>query len=124
MKNVIKSLNHVALHVSDVEKSTYFYEKILGLQKLENRPNFDFNGSWFELGSNTALHLIEGLDYETKSFPRGTHFAIEVHLILAIETALKSKGIAYKGPKTRPDGAWQIFISDPDGYCIEFTQLN
>lgn len=123
MLNQIKSLNHVALQVSDVEKSVDFYENILGFKKLDTRPNFDFKGAWFDLGLNTALHLLEGLDYEVKSFSRGTHFAVEVKSILDTENALKLKKIAYRGPKTRPDGAWQIFISDPDGHCIEFTEL-
>lgn len=123
MQHQLKSLNHVALQVSNVEKSIDFYANVLGLKPLENRPNFDFKGAWFSLGENTALHLLEGLDYEVKSFSRGTHFAVEVKSIIDTEILLKSKNIAMKGPKTRPDGAWQIFITDPDGHCIEFTEL-
>lgn len=123
MKNLIKSLQHVALHVSNVQNSIHFYKNILEFEQLSTRPNFDFDGAWFSLGETRELHLLEGLNYEVKSASRGTHFAIEVHSIKSIEQFLSSKSIVFKGPKTRPDGVWQIFISDPDGHVIEFTEL-
>ncbi len=42
-------LNHVALHVADVEKSCEFYRDTLKLEPDE-RPAFDIPGAWFWLG--------------------------------------------------------------------------
>ncbi len=123
MNSQIKSLNHVALQVSNVGKSMFFYEKILGLKKLESRPLFDFNGAWFDLGNNSSLHLIEGLLGRVNSNSRGSHFAIEIKSIKETETYLKNKNIDCSDTKIRQDGASQIFIIDPDGYCIEFVML-
>ena len=41
MKNLIKSLNHIALSVSNVDNSIDFYENKLGFKRLK-RPDFDF----------------------------------------------------------------------------------
>ena len=43
-------LNHVALHVANVEKSKDFYINTLKLESIE-RPAFDFPGAWFRLGA-------------------------------------------------------------------------
>jgi hypothetical protein len=39
--------------------------------------------------------------------------------IAAWEVHLKKTGVAFRPRKQRPDGAWQIFLSDPDGHFIE-----
>ena len=116
-------LNHIALHVSDVKKSIIFYKEVLEFEQLSTRPAFDFDGAWFRLGQYQELHLIEGRDYEVNSHSRKTHFALKVESAKEIEVFLKSKNLELVGPKPRPDGALQIFITDPDGYWIEFTEL-
>jgi catechol 2,3-dioxygenase-like lactoylglutathione lyase family enzyme len=118
----IKSLNHVALHVADVGASIEFYENKLGLQPLE-RPLFDFPGAWFDLGEGRQLHLIGGRSLPVHSSNRGTHFALEVDSIQDAAEHLRSKILKFLGPKKRPDGAWQIFVMDPDGHFIEFCQV-
>jgi catechol 2,3-dioxygenase-like lactoylglutathione lyase family enzyme len=55
----VKGLSHIALIVSDVGLSTYFYSNILGLEQVK-RPNFDRHGAWFSLGGGVELHLIKG----------------------------------------------------------------
>ena len=42
-------LDHVALHVEDVDASCRFYGEALMLESLP-RPDFDFPGAWFRLG--------------------------------------------------------------------------
>ncbi|MDN5204438.1 VOC family protein [Fulvivirgaceae bacterium BMA10] len=118
----IKELNHVALHVKDVEKSVAFYKDILELRPLP-RPAFDFDGAWFQLGDEQELHLIEGRSQEVVSNYKGNHFALRVEDINAVEDLFLKKGLKYLPKKTRPDGAWQIFLQDPDGHFIEFTEI-
>ena len=115
----ILELNHVAIHVRDLAASNHFYGEILGLPQLA-RPNFDFPGAWFALGSQ-ELHLIAdpGLAPDSR---RHHHFALSVADTNAIRRELEQKGfegILSHGP--RPDGAVQLFISDPDGYRIELV---
>jgi len=37
----------------------------------------------------------------------------------AWETFLSETGVDYLPRRTRPDGAFQIYVTDPDGYFIE-----
>jgi len=113
----ITQLNHIALHVADLAASDAFYESILQLKKIL-RPDFKFPGSWFRLGVDQELHLIDR-PVEGDATPRERHFALMVDDIVAFEAHLRSKQIEFTGPKPRPDGAQQIFLRDPDGHVIE-----
>jgi catechol 2,3-dioxygenase-like lactoylglutathione lyase family enzyme len=50
------AFHHIALSVTDMDRATWFYSEVLGLEKIE-RPPFDFGGAWYQLGEHT-LHLI------------------------------------------------------------------
>lgn len=114
----ILNLNHIALHVEDLDASTVFYRDKLGLLPIK-RPDFDFPGAWFRLGISQELHLIAGRTEPVASHSRKTHFALEVEDVEEARKYLALSGLNMVGPKKRPDGAWQIFITDPDGYWIE-----
>ena len=114
----ILELNHVAIVVSDVERSCAFYRDVLQLTSLP-RPAFDFPGAWFRLGTNQELHLIGGRGEPVVAGPRGNHFALQVQDLAAWEQHLKDVNASFQPKKQRPDGAWQIFLRDPDGHYIE-----
>jgi lactoylglutathione lyase len=112
-------LNHVALLVSDVDKSCGFYRDVLRLEQIP-RPAFNFPGAWFRLGTAQELHLIGGGSAGAKpASSRGNHFALRVDDPEAWRQYLQPLGVIVRGPVTRPDGAIQIFIGDPDGHLIE-----
>jgi lactoylglutathione lyase len=116
---IILELNHVALFVADVERSARFYRESLGLPVLP-RPAFDFPGAWFRLGAQQELHLIGGrLKGPVDDHSRGGHFALQVADVAATAAELKAKGLVFRGPGWRPDGALQIFLEDPDGHLVE-----
>jgi lactoylglutathione lyase len=116
-------LNHVALHVRDLEASVEFYSARLGLAPIP-RPDFDFPGAWFRLGESQELHLIAGRDGDVRSHRRGSHFALGVASIAEAEAELTAQGLSFEGRFVRPDGAYQIYVYDPDGYAIEFCQVD
>lgn len=118
----ILELNHVALHVKDVPASCRFYGDLLGFIALP-RPAFDFPGAWFALGPRQELHLIGDRQQAISSHHQGNHFALKVASIAQTEDHLQSVGLAFMDPKQRPDGMWQIFLTDPDGHVLEFTEL-
>ncbi len=111
-------LNHVAIHVADVEASCQFYEDVLQLQSIP-RPAFNFPGAWFQLGEQQELHLIGGRTDETNGHHRGNHYALMVDDIDAWEQHFQDNDIPYLPRRTRPDGAFQIYVTDPDGHVIE-----
>ena len=111
-------LNHVALHVRDVDRSRQFYSDVLLLRSLP-RPAFSFPGAWFQLGIDQELHLIGDRERAVVSASRGNHYALMVDDMDAWESHLKDAGIDYGARRTRPDGAFQVFFQDPDGHTIE-----
>lgn len=118
----VRDLNHVALSVADLEASVAFYGETLGLKQLP-RPDFPFPGAWFALGARSELHLIVGDGSIGSEGPRDSHFALEVDDVPAVVALCDEKGIAHDGARTRPDGAAQFYIQDPDGHWLEFTSL-
>ncbi len=114
----ILELNHVALHVGDIERSKDFYQNILRLEPLP-RPAFDFPGAWFRLGEGQELHLIGERGEPVHSHHRGNHFALRVDDLDQWEKHLVDQKANFNPRKRRPDGAWQIFLRDPDGHTIE-----
>jgi glyoxylase I family protein len=138
----IKTIHHVSLPVSHLDRAKAFYEGVLGLEPIQ-RPKFSFEGAWYRVG-NGDLHLIvpEGDDEPTFRPGKGadshdTHFAIRVERYSDAVAHLESKG--YRPSKERrpkpdaanplpmrlspagPAGFPQIYILDPDGNVIEIN---
>jgi lactoylglutathione lyase len=111
-------LNHVALYVTDVRRSSDFYRGVLRLEPIP-RPAFTFPGAWFRLGTNQELHLIAGRDEPFSRSNANNHFALRVDNLEDWERHLAGAGAQFNPRKQRPDGAWQIFLRDPDGHAIE-----
>jgi lactoylglutathione lyase len=114
----VLELNHVAVHVKDLEASRNFYRNILRLEPLP-RPAFNFPGAWFRLGGQQELHLIGERIEPVLSHSRGNHFALRVDDLDEWETHLRQAKADFVPPKRRPDGARQLFMRDPDGHVIE-----
>lgn len=129
----VKTLDHVTLIVKDLQRSREFYVDALGMTPIE-RPAFSFAGSWFQAG-DTQIHLI--LEFEG-SAPAGLapsekgkssrthHFAFQVDDAHLAAQRCRELGLpVVDGPKERPDGAVQVFVTDPDGHVVELcSQTN
>jgi glyoxylase I family protein len=129
----IASLHHVALTVTDLERSRRFYREVLGLDEIA-RPNFPFPGAWFQVGEAQQLHLIvhtnptfrtnKGLD------TRDVHFAIRVRSYWETVEFLKARGYREDAeddlqkiivnPRATA-GFPQMYILDPDRHVIEIN---
>ena len=99
-------------------KSCEFYERVLELQPIP-RPAFDFPGAWYQLGTAQELHLIGERDQPVHSHPKSNHFALLIDDMDAWEAHLKALSEEYYERRMRPDGAFQIYVTDPDGHSIE-----
>lgn len=123
----VQDLDHVTLVVKDLERSRNFYVDVLGMQEVP-RPAFSFAGSWFQAGK-TQIHLIlefagsgpaGNLTPEPLRSSRSQHVAFAVDDAAACVARLKECNVPIlSGPKPRPDGFIQLFVSDPDGHVVE-----
>ena len=140
MGDLIKSINHMAIIVSDVGRSLAFYTEIIGFQQIQ-RPNFDRHGAWLTMG-NLELHLIKGVP----NAPTGrdlivSHIALETeHPEKVLEKLLEfevpfRQNISVPDPKKARDNLveafensegkiTQYFVRDPDGYYLELCNCD
>jgi lactoylglutathione lyase len=133
----VKSVNHIAILVSDVSKSTQFYRNVIGLEQIR-RPNFDSHGAWFTMG-NCELHLIKGkpVVHEGDDLVVG-HISLDAVNIGGVLAKLRKMNVAFRKNTSVPAGkdagsmntnsnndmmsskiVTQFFIRDPDGYYLE-----
>ncbi|NUO00867.1 MAG: DUF1080 domain-containing protein [Saprospiraceae bacterium] len=118
----VSGYNHVALAVKDIEESARFYREIIGLEPVPVPEHLKAIRSWFKIGPGQELHLLAGRTFPvTNNDPNLGHFALTIPDADPVEQFLKAKGMPYLRQQ-RFDGAWQIYISDPDGYFIELNE--
>lgn len=115
--------DHVAIAVTDLDRSADFYKRVFGFPELKAPVK---NRRWLDLGSGFALHLIPdrtapvGLD-------RGNHIAFAVADFDGFVAMLTRERIAFTDFEDKPstiqrlrtDGVRQVYIRDPDGHRIE-----
>lgn len=122
-----KTIDHITIVVENLQRSTHFYSHVLGLERME-RPDFGFPGAWLQAGT-TQIHMNTaspeagqaGLpSLGAAQVSRGFHFAFQVEDCDRAAEQLRAEGIEIvTGPRSRPDGARQLYIYDPDGHLIE-----
>ena len=119
-------LNHIAVYVSDLNKSSAFYESLLNLPIIEE-PFKDGRHVWFSLGAAGQLHLIQG-EFEKVKFNKNEHLCFSVPSIDQFIVKLDKQKIDYsnwpgtaKEPTLRVDGVKQIYFQDPDGHWLEIN---
>jgi catechol 2,3-dioxygenase-like lactoylglutathione lyase family enzyme len=119
-----KSLHHVSLTVTDLERANDFYRRILCLKEVA-RPDFDFPGAWFEIDGQ-QIHLIVDPSSQTirqdKSLSsREGHFALRVENYYDTLNWLKQNEVEILENPNGKSGFAQIFCADPDGNLIELN---
>ncbi|MBL0358501.1 MAG: VOC family protein [Chitinophagaceae bacterium] len=120
------TLNHIAVYVHNLQKSTAFYQNMLHLDTIPE-PFHDGRHSWFSIGPKSHLHLIQGAAAITAHDKNG-HLCFSVASLKDFIAVLKQNNIEYenwRGEKYavthRVDGVDQIYFKDPDGYWLEIN---
>jgi catechol 2,3-dioxygenase-like lactoylglutathione lyase family enzyme len=118
----VTEINHVVLHVANLERSRRFYTEVLGFedrtlkvnpgQATSPHPTMTF----LQAGSQ-GLDLFEVPEGDVHGGEEMNHMALSVEAVDIGEAAavLKEAGIEVSGKTPRNTA----FISDPDGHRIE-----
>ncbi|MFL5742486.1 MAG: VOC family protein [Flavisolibacter sp.] len=119
-------LNHIAIYVQDLKKSTAFYRDVIGLDTIPE-PFHDHHHTWFSVGGNSHLHVISGAQSIT-SHDKNAHLCFSVPSVDEFIPRLNQAHVAFEdwpgkpqSVTTRVDGVKQIYFRDPDGYWIEIN---
>ncbi|UOQ78181.1 VOC family protein [Hymenobacter sp. 5516J-16] len=118
------AVNHIALYVYDLQKSTNFYQNVLGLRQI-SEPFKDGRHVWFRMGPHSQLHLIQGAA-RVEEHAKDTHLAFRVKDLGKFTARLDQSATPYsswtgeaKQTTARPDGVKQVYLQDPDKFWIE-----
>lgn len=117
------TLNHVALYVKDLAKSTGFYRDLIEIDTIPE-PFHDGRHTWFKVAEHVQLHLIQGSNIVTPDI--NTHLCFSIRSMDKFIARLDKLNINYRNwkgdaraPTVRVDGVKQVYLQDPNGYWVE-----
>ena len=121
----VTALLHAGLLVADLPRAKVFYESVLGLSVVPNRPDLPYPGTWYELGGGQQLHLMNLPNPDTASVRpqhggRDHHIALGVKNMAALKSRLDAAGVTYTVSQS---GRAALFCRDPDRNTLEFVEV-
>lgn len=118
-------LSLVTLGVTDLERSTRFYEHVLGLPRLDTPPTiafFELGKAWLALYLRELLAQDAGVPADGTGFP-GFTLAHNVRSEAEVDQLLseiEARGGEVVKPAARAEwGGYSGYFSDPDGFLWE-----
>jgi catechol 2,3-dioxygenase-like lactoylglutathione lyase family enzyme len=117
----VTGINHVVLHVADVERSKRFYIEVLGFEDRNMSAGPSLKASFLRCGYQ-GLDLFEVPSGDAHGGEEMNHMALCVTAddLDEIVAALSKNGIETSDRTPRNT----VFISDPDGHRIEMLPLS
>ena len=125
--NKVKKLLHTRYRVNDLERTTKFYQEVLGLEEIRRHKS--------PRGSELVFLKVPGSEeqIEITYFPGSgpvqvqpdlTHLAFEVESLDEFGKHLAKLGLKFSdGPTKSSSGSVFAFIDAPEGYEIELIEL-
>ena len=125
----IRAIDHIAINVSEIDKSKDFYGRILGFQPLNSVDCGEFVIHYYQLPDGSRLELFDYKGNVTGK-PRGDsdtglrHLAFQVEDVAAHEKRLREAGVVITLPTCDlPNlGARVMLFLDPNGVTLEFCE--
>ena len=111
----VERTDFVSVPVTDLERSTRFYEETLGLERI---PGL---GDWpeFQLGENVSLYLLDptNIGQEFRG-PHSAPIALRVADVPQAKEALEAQGVEFAGDVFDTSVCHMAIFHDPDGNQI------
>ncbi len=119
-KLTVTGINHVVLHVKDLERSKEFYMDVLGFEDRNISAGPSMRATFLRCGAQ-GLDLFEVSTADVHGGEEMNHMAlcVDVDNVDDIVAVLSQCGIATSERTPRNT----VFISDPDGHRIEMLPL-
>jgi len=113
-------VHHVSLVVNNTARALQFYQQILGLALVAERPELGFPGAWLSIGEQ-QIHLLEvpnpdPVTGRPEHGGRDRHLAVLVDDLQIIEERLQQHQLPFTRSRS---GRAAIFCRDYDGNGIE-----
>lgn len=128
---IIMNITHVAVYVSDLEKSQKYYTRFFGGSSNELYVNQKgFKSYFITFDSGARLELMSKPDIEKSSGEKErmgwSHIAFSVGskekvIHLTDEIILEGYQLL-SGPRMTGDGYFESCVTDPDGNRVEITE--
>jgi catechol 2,3-dioxygenase-like lactoylglutathione lyase family enzyme len=117
----VVGLDHYALLSSDPERSTRFYEEIVGL-KAGPRPKLSFPGVWLYAGEVPIVHIIFDKKIPSRETGAVDHLAfIAKGSVEEMHQRLRQHHIEFTSRVIERTGVTQVFFRDPDNVGVELN---
>jgi catechol 2,3-dioxygenase-like lactoylglutathione lyase family enzyme len=120
-----KALDHVALTVTDMDKTLHFYHQLLGLELLRTSdPGADGGRSAVLKVGDQEINVFSRPDFVSVANHNSggmDHFCLNMDAasIDEVMADLRQAGVGiFRGPVERRDGI-SVFVYDPDGVHVE-----
>ena len=123
-KTPVGGIDHIAIVVSEMERSVEFFTAVLGLELIKDgRPEGGLKKSFVGTGGKTLLALTEDRNRPAAAADRVegvNHIAFYVDDIDKAGASLREKGIRIIEEKVGQDGGTTAYhFLDPDGLELE-----
>lgn len=118
-----EGLDHVALTVTDLERSVDFYEKVLGLERRRK----ELGVPTFLLASGTAIALFPADSFRGSGDAVGTHDVRVMHVAFRVDRGQFDRARAElpeAGVEIRFEdhgNVHSLYFDDPDGHKLELA---
>jgi catechol 2,3-dioxygenase-like lactoylglutathione lyase family enzyme len=117
----VTGINHVVLHVTDVERSKRFYMEVLGFEDRNLSVGPSMKASFLRCGVQ-GLDLFEVANGDVHGGKEMNHMALNVAAADLDEIVVALSQIGVETSDRTPRNT--VFISDPDGHRIEMLPLS
>ena len=112
---IVERTDFISVPVTDLQRSTRFYEETLGLPKVSG----DEGWPEFQLGENVSLYLIDPTNIGQQfTAPHSAHIALRVPDVAATRADLEERGVEFDGEIFDTGVCHMAFFRDPDGNAL------
>ena len=111
---IVERTDFVSVPVTDLERSTRFYEETLGLARTPGVVGWPE----FETG-NVSLYLVDPSNVgQAFAGPHTAHIALRVANVEEARRELEAKGVDFQGETLDTGVCHMAFFHDPDGNAL------